>query len=160
MRKQQRGFTLIELVIAGSIVVVLTALAIPAYTSYVMRSNRAVARGVLVDLAAKQEVLRLQTQSYATTSFVKLNGYDVGSYYINRSASVSQTVAADSLYQISLVATSDCGTAANAGFQLVATPVSGSPQARDTQCTSICLGGNGLRKSAPAKTGTDICWTQ
>ena len=45
------GFTLIELMITASIVAVLSAIALPSYTSYIARANRADARAQLVQVA-------------------------------------------------------------------------------------------------------------
>ena len=45
------GFTLIELMITAAIVAVLSAIALPSYTSYIARANRADARAQLVQVA-------------------------------------------------------------------------------------------------------------
>lgn len=47
----QRGFTLIEVLIAMVIIAVLTAIALPQYTAYVQRSHRAQARAALLQAA-------------------------------------------------------------------------------------------------------------
>lgn len=56
-RQAQRGFTLIELIIAIAIVSILTAIAIPAYTDYVIR-------GQLVDGANGLAAMRTQMEQY------------------------------------------------------------------------------------------------
>ena len=54
MRKN-KGFTLIELMIVIVIVAVLLAVALPAYQDSVIKSNRSAGRGILLDVASRQE---------------------------------------------------------------------------------------------------------
>jgi len=55
IRHNQRGFTLIELMIVVAIVAILTAIAYPSYRKYVMRSNRAEAKSILLEDAQYME---------------------------------------------------------------------------------------------------------
>src|SRR5690606_16242997 len=52
---KMRGFTMIELMIVVVIVGILAAIAYPSYRSYVLRANRAEARALLLDIAAREE---------------------------------------------------------------------------------------------------------
>lgn len=64
---RERGFTLIELMIAVVIVAILTAIAYPSYTQYVLRSHRTAAKTALQDLASRQERFFTTNNVYATT---------------------------------------------------------------------------------------------
>lgn len=59
-RMRDRGFTLMELIIAMTIVGILTAIAIPSYTAYIQRSARTEARAHLLEAAVWAERQRVQ----------------------------------------------------------------------------------------------------
>ena len=61
--KRSRGFTLVELMVAVAIVGILSAVAFPAYTTYVLRANRASAKAILMESAQFME------RFYTTNSF-------------------------------------------------------------------------------------------
>lgn len=164
MRKHALGFTLLELVVAGTIVAILATIAVPTYSAYVLRANRAVARGALTDMAAKEELRTLRTGNYDTDSVRKLVGLasDQSFYYIDRNGKITADSASGSLYKISLSAgTSDtiCTVSAPTApsFVLLAAPVSGSAQAGDTKCGTLCLSSAGLR-GATGGSGPTECW--
>ncbi len=54
-KTRSRGFTLIELMIAVSIIALLAAIAVPSYKSSSVRSNRAAAQAILMGLAQRQQ---------------------------------------------------------------------------------------------------------
>lgn len=64
-KTRSRGFTLIELMIAVAIIALLAAIAVPSYKSYIVRSNRAAAQAVLMDIAQRQQQYLLDNRSYA-----------------------------------------------------------------------------------------------
>jgi len=73
MMKSKKGITLIELLVVITIVGVLAAIAIPAYTNYMQRARRADAKTALEQLRAAQEMFRAERGFY-TTNINSLTG--------------------------------------------------------------------------------------
>ena len=53
--KDQRGFTLIELMVVVAIIGIVAAIAYPNYTQYTIRSNRSAAQSFILGVGNKQE---------------------------------------------------------------------------------------------------------
>lgn len=156
-----RGFTLLELMIAGGIVAILATIALPSYSRYVLRSNRTTAKRELVDLAAKQDIRKLQRRSFSS-DFSDLVSIGGNTLYVNRSGTLSSTSAGDSIYKITLssdkATSTSCGVSpATGGYALTAVAVDGV-QSRDSGCSSLCLSSSGLRGAAPGSIA--VCWGQ
>ena len=64
----QGGFTMIELLIVVLIIALLTALAIPSYSSFVREARRADAQSDLIEFAGYAARIRTETNSYATAA--------------------------------------------------------------------------------------------
>ena len=65
MQQRQSGFTLVELMIAVVIIGILTAVALPSYSNYVMRARLAEAHGALASAQPKLEQFWANNRSYA-----------------------------------------------------------------------------------------------
>jgi type IV pilus assembly protein PilE len=63
-RREQRGVTLIELMVVVVIVAILASIAVPSYRNYVMRTHRTEARTALLAIAAGQEKHYVQNNTY------------------------------------------------------------------------------------------------
>lgn len=70
MSKQRKtaGFTLIELMIAVAIIGILTAVALPAYKNYVIRSRLVAGTNALATMRAQMEQYYLDNRTYMTVS--------------------------------------------------------------------------------------------
>jgi type IV pilus assembly protein PilE len=137
------GFTLIEIMIVVVLVAVLLGIALPAYQGSMQKAHRTDARAILVQVANRQEQYMLDRSSYAV-NLTSLNYPDPilseeGHYTVER-VTVAGVCAADD----------------NACYALQATPVSTSPQAKDTRCTSFTLTSTGV-KTAQGTVGNE-CW--
>ncbi len=64
-RATHRGFTLVELLITIVVIGVLVSIAYPSYSQYLLKSRRAEAQQVLMDVALRQQQLLLDTKRYA-----------------------------------------------------------------------------------------------
>lgn len=102
------GFTLVELMITVAIIAIITAVAVPTYTEYMVSARRMSAQAYLLSLASAQERFANTRYAYATTVAdlgIPAPG-DIAGFY----EAVSMDVGA-------------------AGFILLLEPVAGGPQA-------------------------------
>ena len=132
-----RGFTIIELMIVVVIVGLLFAIALASYEGHVLRSNRADAQGILLDISAREERFLAQNNTY-TTDISGVTGLNLGA-----------TTSSEGYYNLTVAA---CATGTIAICYLVTATARGG-QTSDTDCLII------TNDSAGVKAGTtDNCW--
>ena len=73
--KKLGGFTLIELMITVAIIGILAAVALPSYKSYLIKSDRAVAKAQILDIANRQPQFLVSNRAYASKAQLEASGY-------------------------------------------------------------------------------------
>ena len=128
MRKQNRGFTLIELMIVVAIIGILAGVGYPAYTDAVKKGNRADGINSLLKLAGMMEEYYMNNDTYANATI----GNTIGS-----------TSSSDGLYTLSISQKEDFY------YMIKAAPVNSDPD-----CGNLFLDSTGKKTS---QAGTS-CW--
>jgi type IV pilus assembly protein PilE len=74
-RTRRGGFTLIELLVVLVIIGILTSIALPSYSKYVIRSKRSAAQSIMYDISNREEQYMLANRSYADKATLESNGF-------------------------------------------------------------------------------------
>lgn len=144
--KRMAGFTLIELMIVVAIIAVLASIAIPSYQNYVQKSNRAVARGALLEIAGRQEQFFVNNNQYAT--LLTQLGYDATT--VGFSSESEAGTAGSGVYNVSF-----SGTPTATTFTVQAVPT--NQQTGDTTCGTLTLNHLGVKTESGSGSVSD-CW--
>lgn len=137
---RNKGFTLIEIMVAVAIVAILAAIAIPNYSSYVVRGARSAAQTELLQLASVQEKIYLNSTAYATSITSAYDGTSAGG--LGHASSTT----ADGKYNLAIVA-------AGQTYIITATPATGKSQAGNGCLT---IRDNGLRQWHESRDACDL----
>jgi type IV pilus assembly protein PilE len=138
------GFTLIELMIVVAIVAIVLAIALPGYQEQVRKTKRSIARGELLEVAARQEQYFVNNKQYAIdlTSL----GYPTNGYGVDQNTNA--VAAGAGIYNIQLA-----GGATTIAYTLEADPTGG--QVRDTRCGMLTITSTGIKGAVGS---VSECW--
>ncbi len=141
----QRGFSLVEMLMALVVMAILASVALPAYQDSVRKSGRSAAKGALMGVAMRQEQHFLNNRSYSTD----LGGLGLPDpYYVDKTNDAVAGSDARRIYQIALDNTSATS------YDAVATAL--LDQSADG-CGNYTLNANGAR-SVSGAAGSNVCW--
>lgn len=152
--RRERGFTLIELIIAMIIAAILAAIAIPAYSSFVREGRRTDAKSALLDLASLEE--RFYSTSNTYSSAASDLGYGSAAWPVTVGSGYYQIAQPAVTAAVAPSPTSPAGTPAS--FALTATAI--GDQVNDTACESFSVNSQGARTALTSAATDDsaTCW--
>lgn len=148
MRKDIKGFTLIELMIVVAILGVIAGIAYPSYLKQVQKSNRSDAKVALNDVAQRLQRCFTAHGNYNTDAGVCT--------VVDNIKTANGVLSTEGLYRVRIANTADL-TAST--YLLTATPVVGQRQANDNDCTRFTLNQLGVRAAFKGSNdNTANCW--
>jgi type IV pilus assembly protein PilE len=148
--RSNSGFTLVELVIAMVIVSILAAIAIPSYSTYILKSHRTEAKTALLDIASLEERYFSTNNTYTQTpsdlgySGAAGTAFNVGSGYYNVLVTTTNATAPTTALPGGTPAT----------YTMTATAINN--QVNDTSCLTFTVDSTGTQGSSPGTSAT--CW--
>ena len=159
MKKQHQGFTLIEVMIVVAVIGILTAIAVPSYNAYTLRSHRADARNFLLSISQRLEQNYTITGTYLRTQDAAAD--DIDDDWIDNNGFGRVPVSGPARYNIVF----NGGVPANA-FTYVLLAVPAGAQVGD-RCGTLVLdqsgrkgAGTGATAVAPRANTTLECWSR
>ncbi len=154
--RNQRGFTLVELMIVVAIVGILSALAYPSYQSYMQKTRRVAAAGCLMELAQWMERNYTTCLRYDRTGTAPACGTAVANAQL---PALNCRNDLNNAYTFQFTAAVAPATnPAQASYALEAVP--GAVQAGDSRCATITLNQAGVKGATgtDAATAANSCW--
>ena len=145
MEYKQKGVSLLELMIVVAIVAIISAIAFPSYTQYIVDTKRSAATSALLRIADRQQQFFMDNKAFAND--LTALGYAANPLILKDDGNSTVAGDTDAVYSVSL------SNVAATTYTITAAPLHG--QQRDTECGSLTLTQAGLRGNSAG--GTD-CW--
>ena len=133
---KQRGFTLIELMIAMAIVAILSAIAYPSYQKHILKGYRANAQAAMMDIANREQQFLLSDRVYGDHVGLAATGYTLPVEIVSR---YSYTIACTG-------PNAACTAGAVPAFTITFTAI--GAQVNDTGATTLTLNDQGVKTPA------------
>ncbi|MGR9012100.1 MAG: type IV pilin protein [Gammaproteobacteria bacterium] len=132
--RRSTGFTLIELMVVVAIIGMLTGIAYPSYTEYVIKGKRSDAKAALLQVQIAQEKYRANTISYGTLAQIGVSATSPDGYYTIAVAGNSATAYTATATPLAPFADATCGTFAINKDGKTTSLVSQTTTAKVTEC--------------------------
>lgn len=139
--RQQKGFTLIELMVTVAIIGIIAGIAYPSYLKSMQKGRRADAKGAITQASQALERCYSTYGTYNSANCPEVSALTAG------------FTSPKGYYTLS-------ATENGTSYTVSATAVSGGLQAKDTGCTVMNLSSTGLQSSGSTSSTTDSgsCW--
>jgi type IV pilus assembly protein PilE len=128
--KDAKGFTLIELMIVVAVIGIISMIAIPQYSKYVIRGNRAAAEAFMMDVTNSEKQYLLDARSYTAN-------------WASTAATPNLAMTAPTNVTSNYTITISTLAGPPPSYTITATPVTGSKQVGDGNLTLDDLGNKG-----------------
>ena len=138
---QQKGFTLIELIVAVAIVGILASVAYPSYQEYVYKARRSDAYDCLVDASQRQEEFFYNNNTYTTN----LGGLGLSAGVVSCGDGGSYTLTA-------------AAGATGIGNSYLLTATRAGAQIGDSHCGDLTLSNIGVKGNLNGSEPASQCW--
>jgi len=139
--RQQKGFTLIEMMVTVAIIGVIAGIAYPSYLKSMQKGRRADAKGALTQASQAMERCYSTYGVYNSSNCAEVSALSTG------------FTSPKGYYTLS-------ATENGTSYTVSATALSSGPQSKDTGCTVMNLSSTGVQSSGSTSSTTDSgsCW--